>query len=257
MEKIFNIVATRVEESLNSQGFEKQNQTDKNMALFINGNIAYSVMFNEEKKQFELKTCTLWQNNDEDSWKNVSSWMFDPIEGTQRDAECIATDFEETLRGPKKVSTVQNPKQKKDSDNTVDIIFFMNRLSNIFPNLKDDIKIEKENYQTFRTVKFIEEKVVPEIHLFLNQIKNDKSLKKFCNILSDAYSAGNLDVRSSITILILNSIDNESQIKEIEHEISEDLKKAWKSSIKLKGKNIKPEKLKKKKSFITNTLEKK
>ena len=56
MEKFFNIVSSRVEAILKTRKFKKLEQVDKNTAMFVGENIAYGVFYNENKKQFELKT---------------------------------------------------------------------------------------------------------------------------------------------------------------------------------------------------------
>ena len=40
----------------------------------------------------------------------------------------------------------------------MDPLFFCNRLVNVFPSLKDDIRFEKEHYPSFRGVTFAREK---------------------------------------------------------------------------------------------------
>lgn len=254
MDKIFKLVSDRVEEALNNKGFKKNNQEEKYQTLFIGEDLAYLLKFNEQNKQFELKSCSVSDCKPNNQWKNIASWLFDPEEGTKKDAEYIAADFCETLIGPKK-TPVQVAKKKKDNDNKVDIIFFMNRLANILPGLKEEIDEEKQSYETFRMVTFTENNVMPKINMFLLQNNNSKQFKKFCNVLSDAYNVGDLDVRSTVTFLILNNIKDENQIKKLKEELSDELNKAWQASYSIKDKKVKPEKVKKnKKGFIASTL---
>ncbi len=254
LDKIFKLVSDRVEEALNNKGFKKSNQEEKYQTLFIGESSAYLLKFNEQNKQFELKSCSVSDCKPNNQWKNISSWLFDPEEGSKKDAEYIAADFCETLTGPKK-APAQVAKKKKDNDNKVDIIFFMNRLANILPGLKEEIDEEKQSYDTFRMVTFTENNVMPKINMFLLQNNNSKQFKKFCNVLSDAYNVGDLDVRSTVTFLILNNIKDENQIKKLKEELSDELNKAWKASYSIKDKKIKPEKVKKnKKGFIASTL---
>ena len=104
-------------------------------------------------------------------------------------------------------------------------------------------------------VTFTEDKLLPKINMFLLQNSNSKQLKKFCNILSDTYASGDLDVKSVITILILNNIKDEKQAENVRKGISDELQRAWTEAIKIKDKNIKPEKPKKtKKNFMADTL---
>ena len=254
MEKNFNIVVDSVEKALSNRGFKKQLSESQFEVLFVNDTIAYCVNYDNANNQFHLRSCSVADNIPDKNWKNLSSWLFDPDTGTKRDAEYIATDFSNSLKDPKKPAP-QTTKKKKDNDNKVDILFLMNRFANIFPELKDEIKYEKDNYPTFRMVAFTEEKLLPKINMFLLQNTNTKQLKKFCNILSDTYASGDLDVKSVITILILNNINNENQAESIRQGISDELQRAWNEAIKIKDKKIKPEKPKKpKKNFMADTL---
>ena len=67
----------------------------------------------------------------------------------------------ETVEGPKRKAIVQqqNKKKKKSDEGNVDPLFFCNRLVNVFPSLKDDIRFEKEHYPSFRGVTFAREKI--------------------------------------------------------------------------------------------------
>ena len=71
------------------------------------------------------------------------------------------------------------------------------------------------------------------------------------------YDNGNLDTRACITIVILNSVCDcsEKAIEKLQKNLSEDLNHAWKAAKKYKGKKVKPEKRKTKKSFFEKALE--
>ena len=75
-----------------------------------------------------------------------------------------------------------------------------------------------------------------------------------CTVFSNLYASGDLDTKAIITIVFLNSIDDTTARENIENTVSEDLKAAMKEAFKLRGKKIKPEKIKKKRTFISDTL---
>ena len=56
------------------------------------------------------------------------------------------------------------------------------------------------------------------------------------------YDSGDMDVKSIITMTILNSITGEERIGYVESLLSDTLKKSWKSARKFIGKTVKPEK---------------
>ena len=131
----------------------------------------------------------------------------------------------------KKDTKIVKKTSGKEEEN-VGVIFFMNRLASIFPNIKEKIMIEKENNQNFRVVKFLNDEILPEIHkLFSN--KKDNKIEKFFKLLENMYKNGDLDVRCIISMGILNNIDDE-EMKNINKYLSEDFKKVMKASFKYK-----------------------
>jgi hypothetical protein len=65
-----------------------------------------------------------------------------------------------------------------------------------------------------------------------------------------------MDVRSIITIVILNGIESKTAIEGMKECFSEDLMKGFKAARKMKGKVVKPEvpKKKKERKFMADTL---
>lgn len=256
--KAFDLISAKVEEALVEQEFTRQNVESKeegdNVALYTGDTTAYSVLYDAGKKRFELRTCAMKDSAPDNSWKSIAVWLFDPQQDTLREAESIAGDFVETIQGPQRKAIVKAAKKKKkDDDSNVDPLFFMNRLVNLFPELREEIRFEKEHYEVFRGVTFAKEKALPKIHMLLQDIRSEPQLKKLGSVMSDCYASGDLDVRGIITYVILNSIEGESARK-LEEQISDELKKAWKFSSRLKGKTIKPEKKKKEKRIVADTL---
>ena len=131
----------------------------------------------------------------------------------------------------------------------------MNRLATLFPNLKELIQFEKKDVESFRYVSFVKTNVVSQVQGLLSTSNEKSEVKKLGKILSDNYDNGDLDVRGLITIVILNSIEAENQKMLLKKYLSDDLKNAWEAAEKLKGKKIKPEKVKKRKSFTARLLE--
>lgn len=256
--KAFDLITAKVEEALAEQEFTRQNveykQEGDKIALYTGETAAYSVLYDTVKKRFELRACGMTESGPDNSWKSLAVWLFDPQEDTEREAESIAGDFVETIQGPQRKAMVKaSKKRKKEDEANVDPLFFMNRLVNFFPELREEIRWEKESYESFRGVNFAKEKALPKIQYFLKENRPEQQLKKLGTVMSDCYASGDLDVRGIITYIILNSIEGESAHK-LEEYLSDELKKAWKYSVRLKGKKIKPEKRKKEKRFVADTL---
>ena len=254
MENFFEVVARPLETILVSRGFEKEIVNEDTSVIFKNESIAYSVEFDKDKKQFKLNICDVEDGQVSGEWKNKSAWFFDPESSTKRDAEDIANDFKTTIVGTKKVVKQSTKKNNKDQEHNADALFFANRMVNVFPELREEIAREKMEYEEFRGVTFAKERILPKVKSLLNSNVKTGQTKKLFDVLIDMYHVGNLDVRGIITIVLLNSIDDAAQEQMVLENVSEELQKAWKCAKRLKGKTIKPEKIKKKKSFIADTL---
>lgn len=259
--KAFDLIVGLVEQALAEQGFEQQNvsarQEDGKVALLTNDAMAYSILFNKEKERFELRSCGMTEEGPDNEWKSVSTWLFDPETDGERQAEGIAADFVDTIRGPKRKAMAQTAKKKsrKDEDGNVDPQFFMNRLVAVFPELREELIREKNSYGTLRGVTFSEEKVLPRMRELLSLAGEEEQKKRLLTVLSDMYNVGDMDVRSIITIVLLNGVEGERAEEAFGKYLSEDLKKARKAALRFKGKKVKPEKPKKKKRFMADTLD--
>lgn len=258
--KAFDLIAGKVEAALDSQGFVRQkvdtDSQDELIALYTGEGSAYSVLYDAEVKKYFLRSCPMTEEGPDNQWKNIAVWLFDPETDSTKEAESIAADFVETVEGPKRKAIVQqqNKKKKKSDEGNVDPLFFCNRLVNVFPSLKDDIRFEKEHYSSFRGVTFAREKIVPQVQYLLRTPGDQQRKEKLFTILDDVYNVGDLDVRGIITMVILNSIEGDAA-ETARESMTPALQKAWKNAQKYKGKNVKPEKKKKpKKSFMGSTL---
>ena len=143
-----------------------------------------------------------------------------------------------------------------DGDRVVDPLFFMNRLVNIFPELKDELNEEKIVYGQVRFATFIKAHVVPRCEDLAQKYPNSDPMKKLCSLLDDMYANGDLDTRSLAAITLLNSL-SDSAFQAVQERLGEELQKSTKYSRRLKGKKIKPEKKKKKKKVVAKPLDNK
>lgn len=256
--KAFEIVNKKVEAVLSEQGYTKQNvpstASDELVTLYTNSDTAYSIIYYKSKKHMVMRSCSMTDDGPDNEWKTVGTWMFDPATDGEREAESIGNDFAETLSGPKFIAQTRQQKKKKknNDDGNGDPLFFAKRLINVFPDLKDEIREEEDSYESFRAVTFAKEHIVPKVHELLEN-GTEKQIDKLAEVLSAQYNYCDLDTRSVITIVILNSITDEAQKESIKAEMSYDLQKAWKAAEKFRGKKVKPAK-KKKQSFMQKMM---
>lgn len=255
--KSFDVITKRVGSVLEEKGFKRRNVNfdDKeiNEAFFSGQNGSIKISFNDLKKRVELSVSTDLDVHDQTVWSLSSSWLFDPEVDGEKEAISISNDFIDMLNEGAKKKVVQK-KKKKEDDSNVDPHFFLNRLVNFFPSIKADVEVEKSEYESFRYVTFIKGKVVSEINrLFAGQ--DNVKIKRFCKLLSDAYDDGDKDVRSIVTMVILNSVESEKEKNKIMGLISDELKNAWVAAEKFKYKKVKPEKIKAKKNLMSKMIQ--
>ena len=260
-QKVFDLIAGRTGEALAPQGFQKAGVSAAEgvgtTALLTGENLAYSVFFDEKKKQFELRTCPMTDEGPDENWKVISRWLFDPEPGTSgmSEAESIANDFIETIEGPKRIAAVQTAKKRRKGDeNNADPLFFFNRLVGVFPDLRAEIAEERAWYGLVRGVTFAREHVLPKMDALLAGGNPDK-LRKLCEVLGDMYVAGDMDVRSLITIVLLNGMRDQDGVKEkMAPQFRKELAEAHKAALKYRGREVKPEKKKKEKKYSAEKL---
>lgn len=197
------------------------------------------VLFEHEKQRYRIKLCpeektvslSKYVNH---AWFSLSSWLFDEENITKKDLAFISEDFKQVLKNSKKQQSaeIKNIANKggKPRTSTDGLMFFINRLATFVPSLRADIKNEKESSENFRFVYFLDTYALPKLREFL--LNSDEKTKfKFFKSLSEQYSNGNLNVRSFVTMGVLNNLDFELYEKFCPNE---DFKNTWKQSLKYK-----------------------
>ncbi|MCI1966236.1 MAG: hypothetical protein LKJ17_08940 [Oscillospiraceae bacterium] len=258
-QKVFEMVAGSVETALSGHDYRKtenEAQEDGKEVCFLGESTAYSVLYQESGKRFILRTCDVTDKEPSGKWKSLSMWLYDPSTDTPAQAQSIAEDFTETLTGPKQTKAMKtHKKRKKDDDNNAGPVFFFNRFVGVFPELKDELNAERSLYGDVRAVTFARNQLLPKINALVNNPAEKDRTARCCQLFNDLYVAGDMDVRSIITIVILNGIEGEKAIETVRSQLSADLLKSYKAGLKMKGKKVKPEKKKKKqKKFIADSL---
>ncbi len=251
--KAFNEIEKKLNENLSKKGFHLD-KIDNLSSVFSNNRTKYKIEYSNSSKKFTLSSCPVTENVDGD-YKSISVWLFDPENDTEKEVKSIAEDFLESVNSSKNIARSKKSSKKSDETANVDLIFLINRLATVFPEIKDEIKTEKESFESFRGVTFIREKILPYILELVNAGKPKDTFKKLCSTLSNLYESGNLDVRSVITIVILNSVSDETASKRLRESLSENLVKAWDVAKKFRNRKVRPERRKKRKTFFEKTLE--
>ena len=255
----FNSILDKVGAVLLEQGFKKEKiagNENELVSLFTSDAVAYSVVYFRDKMHMVMRSCTMTEDGPDNDWKILATWMFDPENDTQKEADSIANDFIENCSNTvalKRVKTAKKKKRKASDDGNADPIFLAKRFVAFFPELKDEITYEEDCYYPFRAVTFTRASIVPKVNNLVNS-GNKQQIEKICQLLNTQYNNGDVDTRSIITIVILNSTP-EDKFDVIYENLSEELQKAWKCALKYKGKKVKPEKPKKKKTSMVERLQ--
>lgn len=255
----FKSITDKVGQALYEQGFarEKVNGNDNEMvALFTSEAVAYSVVYIKDKKHMTMRQCSMTDDGPDNEWRILATWMFNPEEDTQKEADSIANDFVENCSNKIAIKRAKNAKRKKkknSDDGNADPLFLAKRFVSFFPELKEEIKTEEDCYYPFRGATFTKSSIVPRVNDLI--IKGNKQqIEKLGQLLSTQYVNGDFDTRSIITIVILNNTPEE-RFEEVYDVLSEDLQKAWKFALKYKGKKVKPEKIKNKRPSMMERLQ--
>lgn len=221
-------------------------------AKFQDGENSYEISYDTSKSLISI--FSVGESGSER--KTVSSWLMEFDKCTSKDVNMIANDFMDIMAGSSKKGAQSKPQRKSGSDeSSVTGLFFANRMASMFPELKDKIQSEKKETGDIKIASFTEAEILPRVESFLTEEKNKSRIKKFGSLLSDLYHSGTLDTRSVITMGILCGIKDKTAEENLRSAVSDELSKAWDASLKYKGKKVKPEKLKTKKSFLSRLLE--
>ncbi len=256
--KAFDLIVGRVEEELVKSEYTRQKVAAENdnelAALFTSQNIAYSVVYYIDKQQMVLRSCTMTEDGPDNEWKTLATWLYDEDTATQKDAESIANDFVEGVSGTIAIKRAKQVKQKKkkDDDGNANPKFLAKRFVTFFPELKDEIKNEEDCYFPFRGATFAKEHIAPKIDTYIKRASKSE-LQKIASVFNIQYGNGDVDTRSIITIVILNSLED-AEYKSVYEYFDDDLKKAAAAARKYKGKTVKPEKIKNKNTSKASTL---
>lgn len=261
LSEAFQVISDKVEQALISQNFKKVNaeSSDDNelVALFVSENLAYSVVYYKDRMHVILRECPMTDDGPDNDWKTLATWMFDPERDTLKEANSIGNDFVDVISAPKAIKRAKQTKKskgKKEEDGNADPIFMSKRFVALFPELKEEITKEEDCYYPFRGVTFARASIVPKVNKLIES-GSEAELKKLGSVLSAQYANGDVDTRSIVTIVILNSVPAEKD-DVIDEYLSDELKKAARYARKMRGKTVKPEVEKKPKKTVAQRLDK-
>lgn len=248
MSVFFDAAVSRFLENMN--GFSvasAETKGNQEVAVLTDGQTNAKIVYAPEAQRFFLFKGEA--NCPDDEYQQIQTYFFDPTGDNVsdiREAGSVANEFAETFGGPAPVNIIPtasrklSKKERENDDSSA--IFFVNRIPGVLPECREPLLMHKEYFDMLLPNKFCDEVVNSAVARLLSDKTRKPQAEEFFAFLNKMYDSGDMDVKSIITMTILNSITGEERIEYVEGLLSDTLKKAWKSARKFIGKEVKPEK---------------
>ena len=248
MSEFFNAAISKFIE--NNRGFavaSAETRNDQEVAVLTNGNTNAKIVYSPDIKRFLLFRGDA--NCSDNNYTELQSYLFEPTGDAAadvREANSVANEFSETFSGPAPMNMIPEAsrklsKKERESDES-SAVYFVNRIPSVLPECREPLLMHKEYFDMLLPNKFCEEVVVSAVTRLLSDKSRKPQAEQFFAFLNKMYDSGDMDVKSIITMTILNSITGEERIEYVDTLLSDTLKKSWKSARKFIGKEVKPEK---------------
>ncbi|GMB10742.1 MAG: hypothetical protein NkDv07_0666 [Candidatus Improbicoccus devescovinae] len=165
-----------------------------------------------------------------DSDNILSSWLLDQ-NSDAKFIEFIVNDFLEIILKSVDIKTPDTHKiKKKSKSETINYYNFLDKICEIFPEIKPEFYNETSSYgENFRVVHFVKNFLVPNINKLCASNKNG-NLEKISKYLCNSYINGDETVKSLVTMGIFNSIVGEKQRNSLYVSLPAAMKKVFMAS---------------------------
>lgn len=186
------------------QPFFQENGINENGEAYTNENKSIIVKYDDERQMYALLVADIEEGNVLE-YREINSWLFDDSQNA-KDAQSVGIDFVASLRKELGI------KHKRLASNNIDlptaskgdsynISAFTKKMLDVFPALKDEYKNHIASYGNFLYLNFFGEHLVPRlVRLFTEGTK--KQIKKFYDVVEDAYAKGDRDTVNLIVCLL-------------------------------------------------------
>ena len=246
MSMYFDAAVTRLTENL--EKFRKVSSSAENgaeSAIFTDGKVNLKMVYAPDLKRFYLfrgeAGCA------DDAFEQIQSYYYETTEDKAadlREAMSVANEFSESFASPSAavpVSSRAAERKDKESDET-SAVFFVNRIPGVLPECREPLLQHKAHYEMLLPNKFCSEVVNAAVARLLGDKTQKQKTEEFFAFLEKMYFSGDMDVKSIITMTILNSISGKERIAYAEELLSSDMNRAWRAARRFIGKTVKPEK---------------
>ena len=218
--RYFENVIGEMKPFLTEQGF---NLNSDNM--FESEEKLIAVKYDDNRQMYTLSIADKSDDIDGE-FRQINAWLFDDSQN-QNDACSVGIDFLASIKKEFGIKTrrvtdtsmVDLPTASKSD--SMDIMGFTKKMLDVFPAIKDDYKAHIAVYGNFLYLNFFGEKLVPLlINLFENG--NKKQVKKFYDVLEDAYVKGDKNtVNVEVALLTAAAYNNQTVTARIREMLDE------------------------------------
>ena len=183
--------------------------------IFKNDKKAFKVSYDEEKQMYILATADICEENGDTEFTVINSWLFDDSQNA-KDAVSVGIDFTDSMRKElgvtvkRRTATNSIDLPTASKGDRMDISGFTKKMLDVFPALKDEYKSHITVYGNFLYLNFFGVHLVPTLkNLFETGTK--KQIKKFYDVLEDAYVKGNKEtVNAVVAVLCAAAMNNDT-----------------------------------------------
>jgi len=182
---------------------------------FINDNKAFIVNYSDERQMYVLSVADV-EDGKAGEYREINSWLFDDSQNA-KDTVAVGIDFVSSLRSELGIKPTRRSANATNIDlpsaskgDNIDIGGFSKKLLDVFPPLKDEYKQHVATYGNFLYLNFFGEHLVPILkNLF--ETGSKKQIKKFYEVLEDAYIKGNRET-VNLAVVLLCAAANDSEV---------------------------------------------
>ena len=208
------------------QGFIDENGFKKTDNGFANEKKAFTVKYNDEKQMYVLSVADV-EEGKAGEYRDINSWLFDDSQNA-KDAGSVGIDFVSSLRKELGIKAVRRSSALNAIDmpsaskgDVIEIAGFTKKILDVFPTLKDLYKEHVSVYGNFLYMNFFGEHLIPILKK-LFETGTKKQIKKFYEVLENAYIKGNKDtVNVCVAILCATAKDSPDATANIREMLAE------------------------------------
>lgn len=205
-------------ESINTEiGFKKQS-ADENSLVFSGEKGIYRLVYNAPDSIFSFE-CAYDSSSENPEFNTVSRSLFDMQTYNEKDAKSLGNEVRDELvrlfKSKKQVNLdkVKMPKavsrtKAKSGMVSYDIDSLANRFGTLYPEFKDEIKMNISTYGEFLPETFFQEHGTAKVMEVIAN-GNDAECHRLFKMLNEVYEDGTNEVQDIIGVTILGEMKND------------------------------------------------